>query len=192
MMGDQKALQFLYFPFSGGRRIFAQAFEVKYLDQTGVLQHCWTTSWGAFYPRPSGRSSWCTGDDQGINYAATDSAHSGSNCPDLQNRRGKKASVQGTAKDLESAVGQGPTSASIWTNAKVFSPGWKFNDWEMRGVPVRVELGPKDVRQAVSHVGPARLVPAVKEKSAPRWSDLPATIEKIACGNSQVALRQCP
>jgi len=78
-----------------------------------------------------------------INYAATDSTHSGSNCPDLQNRRGK-GSVQGTAKDLKAQLVKANLRVHL-DEREGFSPGWKFNDWEMRGVPVRVELGPKDV-----------------------------------------------
>lgn len=62
MMGDGKALQ------SGTShnlgQNFAKAFEIRYLDRNGVLQHCWTTSWGC-PPASSAPSSWCTGTSRG-------------------------------------------------------------------------------------------------------------------------------
>src|SRR5512137_642000 len=58
------------------------------------------------------------------------------------------------------------------------SPGWKFNDWEMRGVPVRVELGPKDLaKQAV--VLARRDRPGREGKISAALADLPATVEKL-------------
>src|SRR5438046_8666291 len=63
MMGDGKALQSGTSHFLGQN--FAQAFEVKYLDQGGQLQHCWTTSWG-LSTRMIGAIIRLTGDDQGL------------------------------------------------------------------------------------------------------------------------------
>ena len=63
MMGDGKALQAGTSHFLGQN--FAQAFEVKYLDQTGVQQHCWTTSWG-LSTRFIGAIIMVHGDDQGL------------------------------------------------------------------------------------------------------------------------------
>ena len=63
MMGDGKALQFCTSHFLGQN--FAEAFEVKYLDQNGQLQHCWTTSWG-LSTRVVGAIIMVHGDDQGL------------------------------------------------------------------------------------------------------------------------------
>src|SRR5258708_9669020 len=63
MMGDGKALQSGTSHFLGQN--FAQAFEVKYLDQNGQLQHCWTTSWG-LSTRVIGAIIIVHGDDQGL------------------------------------------------------------------------------------------------------------------------------
>jgi prolyl-tRNA synthetase len=59
-----------------------------------------------------------------------------------------------------------------------FSPGWKFNDWEMRGVPVRVELGPKDVAKQAAMLA-RRDRPGREGKVSASLADLPATIEKL-------------
>src|ERR1700741_2506680 len=63
MMGDRKALQFCTSHFLGQN--FSQAFEVRYLDQDGHLQHCWTTSWG-LSTRVIGAIIMVHGDDQGL------------------------------------------------------------------------------------------------------------------------------
>jgi len=58
------------------------------------------------------------------------------------------------------------------------SPGWKFNDWEMRGVPVRVELGPKDVVKRAAVLA-RRDRPGREGKISVSLADLPATIAKL-------------
>ena len=58
------------------------------------------------------------------------------------------------------------------------SPGWKFNDWEMRGVPLRVELGPKDVAKQ-SAILARRDHPGKEGKISASLADLPGTIQKL-------------
>jgi len=58
------------------------------------------------------------------------------------------------------------------------SPGWKFNDWEMRGVPLRVELGPKDVAKQAAVLA-RRDRPGREGKISAPLADLPATIEGL-------------
>src|SRR5207302_3532114 len=58
------------------------------------------------------------------------------------------------------------------------SPGWKFNDWEMRGVPLRVELGPKDVAKQAAMLA-RRDRPGREGKVSASLAGLPATIEKL-------------
>src|SRR5260370_2422042 len=58
------------------------------------------------------------------------------------------------------------------------SPGWKFNDWEMRGVPLRVELGPKDVAKQAAVLA-RRDRPGREGKVSAGLADLPNTIEKL-------------
>jgi prolyl-tRNA synthetase len=67
-----------------------------------------------------------------------------------------------------------------------FSPGWKFNDWEMRGVPLRVELGPKDVAKQAAMLA-RRDRPGKEGKASASLADLPTTIEKLV-GEIQQAL----
>src|SRR5205807_10228018 len=58
------------------------------------------------------------------------------------------------------------------------SPGWKFNDWEMRGVPLRVELGPKDVAKQSAIIA-RRDRPGKEGKIRAAIADLPSTINNL-------------
>jgi prolyl-tRNA synthetase len=140
MMGDGKALQ------SGTShnlgQNFAKAFEIRYLDKTGNLQHCWTTSWG-LSTRFIGAIIMVHGDDQGlilpprlapiqvviVPIYKTDDEQK------LVMEAARRIRTELVAADIRVKVDEREGS----------SPGFKFNDWEMRGVPLRIELGPKDI-----------------------------------------------
>jgi prolyl-tRNA synthetase len=140
MMGDGKALQ------SGTShnlgQNFAKAFEIRYLDKTGNLQHCWTTSWG-LSTRFIGAIIMVHGDDQGlilpprlapiqvvvVPIYKTDDEQK------LVMEAARRIRAELVAADIRVKVDEREGS----------SPGFKFNDWEMRGVPLRIELGPKDI-----------------------------------------------
>lgn len=173
MMGDGKALQSGTSHFLGQN--FAQAFEVKYLDQSGVQQYCWTTSWG-LSTRIIGAIIMVHGDDQGLVLPPKLAPTQVVIVPIFKTEE-EKASVLKTARELKAQL--------IKTNLRValderegFSPGWKFNDWEMRGVPVRVELGPKDVAKQAAMLA-RRDKPGREGKVSAPLADLPATIEKL-------------
>ena len=67
----------------------------------------------------------------------------------------EKASVLETAQGIEAQLVKANLRVKL-DEREGFSPGWKFNDWEMRGVPLRVELGPEGRGQASGHAGAAR------------------------------------
>ena len=87
----------------------------------------------------------------------------------------EKASVLGVARRLKAdlAKAEYPRDAG---RARRHSPGWKFNDWEMRGVPLRVELGPKDVAKQAAVLA-RRDRPGREGKVSAPLADLPRTIE---------------
>jgi prolyl-tRNA synthetase len=173
MMGDGKALQAGTSHFLGQN--FAQAFEVNYLDQTGTLQHCWTTSWG-LSTRFIGAIIMVHGDDQGLVIPPKLAPTQVVIVP-IYKTDEEKASVVAAAKELKVQLVKANLRVTL-DEREGFSPGWKFNDWEMRGVPVRVELGPKDVaKQAVMLA--RRDKPGREGKVSAPLADLPATIEKL-------------
>jgi prolyl-tRNA synthetase len=140
MMGDGKALQ------SGTShnlgQNFAKAFQIRYLDQQGVLQHCWTTSWG-LSTRFIGAIIMVHGDDQGLILPPRLAPVQAIIVPIFKTDE-EKAQVIAAARrirDVLLAVG-----IRVRTDEREgSSPGFKFNDWEMRGVPLRIEIGPKDI-----------------------------------------------
>jgi prolyl-tRNA synthetase len=173
MMGDGKALQSGTSHFLGQN--FAQAFEVKYLDQNGSLQHCWTTSWG-LSTRMIGAIIMVHGDDQGLVLPPRIAPIQAVIVP-IYKTDEEKASVQKAAKDLKAQLVKANLRVHL-DEREGFSPGWKFNDWEMRGVPVRVELGPKDVAKQAAMLA-RRDRPGREGKVSASLADLPATIEKL-------------
>jgi prolyl-tRNA synthetase len=173
MMGDRKALQFCTSHFLGQN--FAQAFEVKYLDQNGQLQHCWTTSWG-LSTRVIGAIIMVHGDDQGLVMPPKLAPTQVVIVP-IYKTEEEKASVLKTAKELKAQLIKANLRVAL-DEREGFSPGWKFNDWEMRGVPVRVELGPKDVAKQAAMLA-RRDKPGKEGKVSAPLADLAGTIERL-------------
>ena len=140
IMGDGKALQ------SGTShnlgQNFAKAFDIKYLDKNGVLQHCWTTSWG-LSTRFIGAIIMTHGDDQGLILPPRLAPYQVVIVP-IYKTDDEKAVVLEFARDVKSEITASGVRA-VFDEREGSSPGFKFNDWEMRGVPLRIEIGPKDV-----------------------------------------------
>jgi prolyl-tRNA synthetase len=140
MMGDGKALQ------SGTShnlgQNFARAFEIRYLDKNGVLQYCWTTSWG-LSTRFIGAIIMVHGDDQGLILPPRLAPYQAVIVPIFKTDE-EKSRVMQTAQKIRSELASSGCRL-VLDDREGSSPGFKFNDWEMRGVPLRVEIGPKDV-----------------------------------------------
>ena len=140
MMGDGKALQAGTSHNLGQN--FAKAFEIRYLDKTGVLQHCWTTSWG-LSTRFIGAIIMVHGDDQGLILPPRLAPFQVVIVP-IYKTDEEKSSVLENAHRLRKELAAAGIRVKM-DERDGMSPGFKFNDWEMRGVPLRIELGPKDV-----------------------------------------------
>jgi len=140
MMGDGKALQAGTSHNLGQN--FAKAFEIRYLDQGGALQHCWTTSWG-LSTRFIGAIIMVHGDDQGLILPPRLAPHQVVIVP-IYKTDEEKALVFEAAKKIREQLVKANIRVKL-DEREGQSPGFKFNDWEMRGVPLRMEIGPKDV-----------------------------------------------
>ena len=173
MMGDGKALQAGTSHFLGEN--FAQAFDVKYLDQHGQQQFCWTTSWG-LSTRFIGAIIMVHGDDQGLVLPPKLAPYQVVIVP-IYKTDEERASVQGVARNLKEELVRANIRVTL-DEREGPSPGWKFNDWEMRGVPLRVELGPKDVAKQ-SAVLARRDRPGREGKVSASLADLPSTVERL-------------
>ncbi|HTV58640.1 MAG TPA: proline--tRNA ligase [Verrucomicrobiae bacterium] len=140
MMGDGKALQAGTSHNLGQN--FAKAFEIRYLDKTGVLQHCWTTSWG-LSTRFVGAIIMVHGDDQGLILPPRLAPYQLVVVP-IYKTDEEKIQVMDAARKVRAEIAEAGIRVKM-DERDGLSPGFKFNDWEMRGVPLRMELGPKDV-----------------------------------------------
>jgi len=139
MMGDRRALQSGTSHFLGQN--FARAFDIKFLDEQNEQQHVWTTSWG-LSTRMVGAVVMVHGDDQGLILPPRLAPVQAVVVPiwrDDEQRVGVLEAVARVRAALEPAV------RLKVDDRPELSPGWKFNDWEMRGVPLRIEVGPQDV-----------------------------------------------
>jgi prolyl-tRNA synthetase len=144
MMGDGRALQ------SGTShnlgQNFARAFDIKYLDRNNELQFCWTTSWG-LSTRMVGAIVMVHGDDQGLILPPQLAPVQVVVVPIWKSDE-EKGTVLEAVEQVKAAL-QGSVRLKV-DDRDEYSPGWKFNEWELRGVPLRIEIGPKDVaRQQV-------------------------------------------
>src|SRR5713226_3164513 len=173
MMGDCKALQFCTSHFLGQN--FSTAFEVRYLDKEGQLQHCWTTSWG-ISTRGIGAIIMVHGEDQGLVLPPKIAPYQAVIVPIFKTDEEKTAVLE-TARKLKAELAKANIRVTL-DEREGQSPGWKFNDWEMRGVPLRVELGPKDVAQQAAVLA-RRNRPGKEGKVSAQLADLPATAERL-------------
>lgn len=139
-MGDRRALQSATSHNLGQN--FARAFDIKYLDTSNELQYCWTTSWG-LSTRFIGAIIMVHGDDQGLVMPPRLAPYQTVIVP-IYRKDGEKGDVLAAVERIRQSL----TAAGV--RVKVddrdnLSPGYKFNDWELRGVPTRIEIGPRDV-----------------------------------------------
>ena len=142
MMWDKRALQSGTSHYFGQN--FAKAFDIKYLDRNNALQYCETTSW-AISSRIIGAIIMVHGDDQGLILPPRLAPIQAVIVPIFRNDA-EKAKVMEVADRVFQELKDAGIRLKMDDRDNV-SSGFKFNDWEMRGVPVRVEIGPRDVEK---------------------------------------------
>ncbi|NEX78142.1 proline--tRNA ligase [Bacillus thermocopriae] len=135
LMHDGKALQSgTSHHFGTG---FAEAFGIQYTDKDGKLQYVHQTSWG-FTTRVIGALIMVHGDDRGLVIPPKAAPIQVMIVPIAQHKEG----VLDFAYDLKNSLAK---VARVDIDASDKKPGWKFNEYEMKGIPVRLEVGPKDI-----------------------------------------------
>lgn len=138
MMGDKKALQAGTSHNLGQN--FARAFDIDYLDENNTLQHCWTTSWG-LSTRFIGAIIMTHGDDQGLILPPRLAPIQVVIVPIFRSEE-EQEKVMSVVERVEEELSAFRVKVDDRTEV---TPGFKFNQWELRGVPLRLEIGPKDV-----------------------------------------------
>jgi len=139
MMQDRKALQ-LGTSHNLGQN-FAKAFNVSFQSKEGTIEYVWQTSWGVS-TRLVGAIVMAHGDDKGLILPPRVAPIAVVIVP-IYKDDASRAKVMEVAKQSKQAIGE---AATVHIDDRdQYTPGWKFNDWELKGVPLRMEIGPRDV-----------------------------------------------
>jgi prolyl-tRNA synthetase len=149
MMQDRRALQAGTSHFLGQN--FAKAFDVTFQDQDGKREFAWATSWGVS-TRLIGGLIMTHSDDQGLILPPRLAPIHVVIVPIFRKPQEKTAVLQAANQlaanvrnlDLREWLNYEPVVVKV-DDRDQYQPGFKFNEWELAGVPVRVELGPKDL-----------------------------------------------
>ena len=136
MMLDGKSLQAGTSHYFGQN--FTKAFDIKFLDKDGALKYGYSTSWGVS-TRLIGAIIMAHGDNRGLVLPPEVAPVQAIIIPIAAHKGG----VTEKAKEIESALCAAGLRAE--TDVRDMSPGRKFNEWELKGVPVRIEVGPRDI-----------------------------------------------
>ena len=143
MMLDGKSLQAGTSHYLGQN--FAKAFDIKYLDKDGTQKFGYTTSWGTS-TRMIGAVIMAHGDKRGLVLPPLVAPIQTIIIPVAAHKGG----VIEKCKEAEGLLKKAGVRAE--TDVRDMSPGWKFNEWEMKGVPIRIEIGPRDIENGVAVV----------------------------------------
>ncbi len=171
MMGDTKALQAGTSHNLGQN--FAKAFDIKYLDQNNTLQYCWTTSWGVS-TRFIGAIIMTHGDDNGLILPPRLAPYQIVIVPIYKNdeEQGRvMEAVENVRKQLKNF------RVKLDDRTEV-TPGYKYHEWELRGVPLRLEIGPKDVEKG-SVMAARRDIPGRDGKSFLSQENLAPQVQEL-------------
>ena len=141
MMKDKKALQAGTSHELGQN--FSKAFEIQYSDENNELQHPFQTSWGVS-TRLIGMIIMAHGDDKGLQLPPKLAPTQSVLIPIIPNEDSKSVVLETVNKLHEELRESYRIKIDDRDN---ISPGFKFNEWELKGVPLRIEIGPKDIEK---------------------------------------------
>ena len=139
MMKDMKALQAGTSHELGQN--FSKAFEIQFSDEENNLKHPYQTSWGVS-TRLIGMIIMAHGDDKGLNLPPKLAPHQVVIIPITPNEDTESLVLDATSKIADKLSQDCRVHIDDRDN---LSPGFKFNEWELKGVPLRIEIGPRDV-----------------------------------------------
>ena len=142
IMPDGKALQMGTSHFLGQN--FSKPFELKFADKDNVEHFAWQTSWGVSW-RLIVAMIMTHGDDQGLVLPPKIAPMQVVIVPIYKNDEGKDK-VLPKVEEIRKILELKEIRVHV-DDRNELSPGYKFNDWELKGVPIRIEIGPKDIEK---------------------------------------------
>ncbi len=120
---------------------FAKAFDISFTDENEKKQYVWQNSWGLSM-RSIGMMIMTHGDDKGLVIPPKAAVHKVVIVPIIF--KSTKEKVLSKANEINKTLKK---FNSILDDRDGYSPGWKFNEWELKGIPIRIEIGPKDLEK---------------------------------------------
>ncbi|MBN1924989.1 MAG: proline--tRNA ligase [Prolixibacteraceae bacterium] len=147
LMQDGKALQAGTSHFLGQN--FAKAFDVKFADKEGKLEYVWATSWGVS-TRLMGALVMAHSDDSGLVLPPKLAPFQVVIVPIYKNEEQLKAISEKVSEIEKRLKTEGISVKYDYSDAK--KPGWKFAEYELKGVPVRLAMGPRDLENGTVEV----------------------------------------
>lgn len=136
MMLDGKSLQAGTSHYLGQN--FSKAFKIQYLDKDGEIRNPYQTSWGSS-TRLIGALIMAHGDERGLKLPPKVAPIQAIVVPVAMHKEGVLEKAEQIKQDLLKL------NVRCDMDDREQSPGWKFNEWEMKGVPIRIEIGPRDI-----------------------------------------------
>jgi prolyl-tRNA synthetase len=166
LMGDGRALQAGTSHNLGQN--FAVAFEIQFQGRDKSLQHAWTTSWGVS-TRLIGGAIMTHGDDSGLILPPKVAPYQVVIVPIP--RGNWEETVLPRAKEIQAELQRAGVRVML-DDRDAYTPGWKFAEWELRGVPLRMEIGPKDLEKSAVMIARRD----TREKASVSMDGLPGVI----------------
>ena len=123
---------------------FAKAFNIKFMNEDGKKKHVWQTCYGPAIWRIFGAIIAIHGDDKGLILPPEVAPVQAIVIPIFFKE--KEREVLKKARAIEQAIVSGGVRAEV-DERKEHTPGWKYNYWELKGTPLRIEIGPRDVEK---------------------------------------------
>ncbi len=153
---------------------FAKAFNIQFQDENSQMQYAWQTSWGVS-TRLVGTLIVCHGDDKGLRLPPRLAPYQVVLIPILKGD--DSAALLDKLQSIK--TGLEARGVRVFLDARDKTPGWKFNEWEVKGAPVRLELGPRDLAEGQ--------VVLARRDTSEKWSTaidgledaIPALLEEI-------------
>ena len=181
MMGDCKALQMGTSHELGQN--FSRAFEMTFLDEAGEQQLCWTTSWGVS-TRMMGGLIMAHGDDAGLQVPPRLAAVQAV----VLVVRDEDGTVGDAARELVAALTAAGVRARLDDRVST-GFGRRATDWELKGVPLRIEVGPRDLAEGRVVVGRRDTGEKTPTDLAAVAAGVPALLEEVQAGMLERAVR---
>lgn len=159
---------------------FAKAFDIKFQGQSqNEIEYAWTTSWGVS-TRLIGALIMAHSDDDGLVIPPRLAPTQAVIVP-IYKTDDEKAATLAAAEEIRKSLSGVGVRVKLDARDNL-TPGFKFNEWEVKGVPVRIEIGPRDVANQTVVVG-RRDRPGKEGKRFVAWAELnetvPALLEEI-------------